>query len=227
MPHTSARAAEAAARQHISRDLGEERGRSRPCWCRPVDRLALRRSVTAWPGPGADPGCGPVRAAPRAWSSSAIRGRGACPCGPARVGFSPDQGLDVLAAVSGHRRRVQPGRRRPRGRPPRGPGSRCQDVFLDNDLGPLVRLLSTPPRPGRGRHPHRDVRPWLPMRGFLTTSPQPVQGRRGGRADRLTTPAALAPAVASSSSPTVSEAMSMPTAEVCSVRGPRARAVAA
>ena len=68
------------------------------------------------------------------------------PLAPARVVVGlPDQGLDVLAAVSGDRRRVQPGRGHHMAVHDEDPVVDARDIFLDDDLGaagagPLVRL---------------------------------------------------------------------------------------
>ena len=97
-----------------------------------------------------------------------------------RIGF-PDQGPDVLAAVSGHRRRMQPGRRHHVPVHDEDPVVGARNILLDHDLGaagagPLVRLG----RLDRGRHPHRHVRPMVAVAGFDHQGrPQRVQGRRG------------------------------------------------
>ena len=111
MPHTSR--PPAAARQHIAATSGWTRSVT-SVLVPPVDRLALRRSVTTCPARGTDPGWQALR---RKVGQGVVVERDPgqrprVPLAPARVGIGlPDQGLDVLAAVSGHRRRMQPGGR--------------------------------------------------------------------------------------------------------------------
>ena len=114
----------------------------------PAQRHGLAR-------PGTDPGAGPAprggsgRGRPARSGSAAAR---APRPGAGRIGL-PDQGLDVLAAVSGHRRRMQPGGGHHVPVHDEDPVVDPRTYSSTTTSAPLVLASGTPRRPGPGTSP--------------------------------------------------------------------------